>query len=67
LALKDESLHIVKCKICDEIKGKEKLFVLKWDFLCKHASWGCPHFLAHGVAKEKARKVVQIVIIFHLL
>jgi hypothetical protein len=67
LGLKDESLHIIKCRICVEIEGKEKLLVPKWDFLCKHASWDCPHFLAHGVDREKARKVVQFVMIFHLL
>jgi hypothetical protein len=66
LGLKDESLHIVKCRICVEKEGKEKLLVPKWDFFCKHASWGCPHFLAHGVAKEKTRKV-QFMTIFHLL
>ncbi len=30
-------LHIVKCKICNEIKRKVKLFVPKRDSFCKHS------------------------------
>ncbi len=33
---KDGNLHIVKCRICIEVKGKDKLFVSKWDYFCKH-------------------------------
>jgi hypothetical protein len=65
LGLKDENLHIVNCRICVEKEGKEKLFVPKWDFFFKHASF-CLHFLAHGVAKVKTRKV-QFMTISHLL
>jgi hypothetical protein len=32
------NLHIVKCKICSEMEGKEKILVAKWDSLCKNAS-----------------------------
>jgi CRISPR/Cas system CMR-associated protein Cmr5 small subunit len=30
------SLHVVKCKICNEVKGKDKILATKWDSLCKH-------------------------------
>ncbi len=29
-------LHNVKCNICSQVEGKDKLFGLKWDALCKH-------------------------------
>jgi hypothetical protein len=32
------SLHIVKCRIYNEVEGKDKLFSTKWDSLCKHAN-----------------------------
>lgn len=34
----DDNLHIIKCKICSEVEGKDKLIVFKWDSICKH---GC--------------------------
>lgn len=33
------NLHTIKCKIYNEVEGKDKIFVTKWDSLCKHASW----------------------------
>ncbi len=30
------SLHVVKCKICNEMKGKDKILATKWDSLRKH-------------------------------
>jgi hypothetical protein len=33
---KDGTLHIVKCRICIEVDGKDKLLVSKWDSFCKH-------------------------------
>ncbi len=32
----DGTLHIIKCRICTEVEGKNKILV-KWDSLCKHA------------------------------
>ncbi len=32
----DGLLHNVKCKICKHVEGKDKLFAIKWDSLCKH-------------------------------
>jgi hypothetical protein len=29
--------HIVKCRVCIEVKGKNKILATKWDSLCKHA------------------------------
>jgi hypothetical protein len=29
--------QIIKCKIYTQIKRNNKLFDVKWDFLCKHA------------------------------
>jgi hypothetical protein len=34
----------VKCKMCNEVEGKDKVFAAKWDSLCKH------------VTKRKAKK-----------
>jgi hypothetical protein len=31
-------LHNVKCKICNQVEGKDKLFAPKWESLCKHTS-----------------------------
>jgi hypothetical protein len=31
------SLHTIKCRICNEVEGKDKLLV-KWDSFCKNAS-----------------------------
>jgi hypothetical protein len=33
---KDGNLHIVKCRICIEVKGKDKLLISKRDYFCKH-------------------------------
>jgi hypothetical protein len=33
------SNDIVKCRVCIEVEGKNKIFVLKWVSLCKHE--GC--------------------------
>jgi hypothetical protein len=27
----DGSLHVIKCRLCIEMEGKDKLFVPKWD------------------------------------
>jgi len=35
----DGTLHIIKCRVCTEVEGKNKIFVVKWDSLCKHV--GC--------------------------
>jgi len=35
----DGLLHNVKCKICRHVEGKDKLLAIKWDSLCKHASY----------------------------
>ncbi len=32
----DGFLHNVKCKIYNQVEGKDKLLALKWDALCKH-------------------------------
>jgi hypothetical protein len=40
----DASKKDVKCKMCNEVEGKDKVFAAKWDSLCKH------------VAKRKAKK-----------
>ncbi len=33
------SIHTVKCKMCSEVEGKDKIFIVKWDSLCKHVGW----------------------------
>jgi len=33
------NLHIVKCRICSEVEGKDKIFAIKLDSLCKHVGW----------------------------
>jgi hypothetical protein len=32
------NLHTIKCKICSEVEGKDKLLATNWDSFCKHAS-----------------------------
>jgi hypothetical protein len=32
------NLHIIKCKICNEVEGKDKLMFHKWDYFLKHAN-----------------------------
>jgi hypothetical protein len=34
----DETLLIIKCRVCIEVEGKNKIFVVKWDSFCKHAN-----------------------------
>jgi hypothetical protein len=31
------NLHATKCKICSVVERKNKLFVPKWNYICKHA------------------------------
>jgi hypothetical protein len=31
------TLHIVKCKVCIEVKRKKKILAAKWDSFCHHA------------------------------
>jgi hypothetical protein len=35
----DGTLHVVKCKVCIEVEGKNKILVVQWDSLCKHAHY----------------------------
>jgi hypothetical protein len=30
------NLHTIKCRICSEVEGKDKIFATKLDSLCKH-------------------------------
>lgn len=43
MCLGSNGLHIVKCKIYDQVEGKDKLLVPKWDSLYKHVD----HMKAH--------------------
>jgi hypothetical protein len=36
-------LHIVKCKIHNQVEGKDKLLATKWDSFCKHADYMKAH------------------------
>ncbi len=38
-ARENGTLHIVKCKVCIRVEGKEKILVANWDSFCKHV--GC--------------------------
>ncbi len=29
------TLHIIKCRVCIEVEGKNKIFTAKWDSFCK--------------------------------
>jgi phage-related protein len=34
----DGLIHVVRCKVCSKVQHKDRLFVLKFDNLSKHAS-----------------------------
>ncbi len=41
------NLHIVKCRICNEVEGNDRILVAKWNFLYKHAS------------QQKTKKIIK--------
>ncbi len=32
------NLHTIKCRICNEVEGRDKILATKWDFLYKHTN-----------------------------
>jgi hypothetical protein len=51
--VEDGSISTVRCKVCTQIKHKEKLLVLKMKFLSKHASERKAKVVGHGVVIGK--------------
>jgi hypothetical protein len=51
--VEDEFISIVRCKLCTQIKHEEKIFVLKMEFLSKHASKRKAKVVGHGVVIGK--------------
>ncbi len=47
------SSDIVKCKVCTEVEGKNKILVVKWDSLCKRE--GCQKAMRNMGSDVKKR------------
>ncbi len=44
----NDSLHTIKCRICSEVEGNDKILDAKWDSFCKH------------IGRRKAKKNTRI-------
>jgi len=51
--VEDGFISTVRCKVCTQIKHKEKLLVLKMEFLSKHVSKRKAKVVGHGVVIGK--------------
>jgi hypothetical protein len=47
------SSDIVKCRVCTEVEGKNKILVVKWDSFCKHE--GCQKAMRNMGSDVKKR------------